>query len=148
MTVNIFAIILSLRDEQTGHNVKYIEDMSMLSKSHPLLAFSLSLTLFSMAGIPPLAAFVVNFNFFAALSSSLYFLAVFGILSSMLSCFYYLRVIKTMYFDQSKQPFPNVAMDHEKSWVITLTTFFVLFFFLYPNVAFLWTQKVALLFLG
>ena len=149
MTVNIFAIILSLRDEQTGHNVKYIEDMSMLSKSHPLLAFSLSLTLFSMAGIPPLAGFCSKFYlFFAALSSSLYFLAVFGILSSMLSCFYYLRVIKTMYFDQSKQPFPNVAMDHEKSWVITLTTFFVLFFFLYPNVAFLWTQKVALLFLG
>jgi len=130
MTVNIFAIILSLRDEQTGHNVKYIEDMSMLSKSHPLLAFSLSLTLFSMAGIPPLAGFCSKFYlFFAALSSSLYFLAVFGILSSMLSCFYYLRVIKTMYFDQSKQPFQNVTMDHEKSWVITLTTFFVLFFF-------------------
>ena len=149
MTVNIFAIILSFRDEQTGHNVKYIEDMSMLSKNQPLLAFSLSLTLFSMAGIPPLAGFCSKFYlFFAALSSSLYFLAVFGILSSMLSCFYYLRVIKTMYFDQSKQPFQNVTMDHEKSWVITLTTFFVLFFFLYPNVAFLWTQKVALLFLG
>jgi NADH:ubiquinone oxidoreductase subunit 2 (subunit N) len=102
-----------------------------------------------MAGIPPLAGFCSKFYlFFAALSSSLYFLAVFGILSSMLSCFYYLRVIKTMYFDQSKQPFQNVKMDHEKSWVITLTTLFVVFFFLYPNVAFLWTQKVALLFLG
>lgn len=149
MTLNIFAIVLSLRDEQTGQNVKYIEDMSMLSKSHPLLAFSLTLTMFSMAGIPPLAGFCSKFYlFFAALSSSLYFLAVFGILSSMLSCFYYLRVIKTMYFDQSKQPFQNVKMDHEKSWVITLTTLFVVFFFLYPNVAFLWTQKVALLFLG
>src|SRR6056300_2059094 len=48
MTLNIFAIVLSLRDEQTGQNVKYIEDMSMLSKSHPLLAFSLTLTMFSM----------------------------------------------------------------------------------------------------
>jgi proton-translocating NADH-quinone oxidoreductase chain N len=149
ITVNIFAIVLSLRDQQTGQNIKYIEDMSMLSKSHPLLAFSLTLTLFSMAGIPPLAGFCSKFYlFFAALSSSLYFLAVFGIFSSMLSCFYYLRVIKTMYFDQSKQPFKNVQMDHEKSWVITWTTFFVVFFFLHPNVAFLWTQKVALLFLS
>jgi proton-translocating NADH-quinone oxidoreductase chain N len=149
MTVNIFAVVLALRDVQTGQNVKYIEDLSMLSKSHPLLAFSFTLTLFSMAGIPPLAGFCSKFYlFFAALSSSLYLLAVFGILSSMLSCFYYLRVIKTMYFDQSKQPFQNVQMDQEKSWVITVTTFFIVFFFLYPNVAFLWTQKVALLFLG
>ena len=147
--INVFAGVLALRDQRTGYNVKYIEDMKMLSKSQPLLAFSFTLVLFSMAGIPPMAGFCSKFYlFFAALGASMYPLAIFGILSSMLSCFYYLRIIKTMYFDQTGQPLEVFQMDHEKSWVIAWTTFFTAFFFLYPSVIFLWAQKVALLFLG
>ena len=149
MTINVFAGVLAMRDQKTGHNIKYIEDMSSLSKNHPLLAISMTIVLFSMAGIPPMAGFCSKFYlFFAALGASIYPLVIFGILSSMLSCFYYLKVIKTMYFDQNKQSIETFQMDYEKSWVITWTTFFTAFFFLYPNVIFLWTQKVALIFLG
>jgi|TARA_B110000444_G_scaffold250497_1_gene277016 proton-translocating NADH-quinone oxidoreductase chain N len=149
MTVNIFAIILSSIDHAKTSRVKYIQDLGFLGQTHPVLAVTLSATLFSMAGIPPLAGFCSKFYlFFAAMSSSLYSLAILGVLTSVVSCFYYIRLIKIMYFEQPSHVNTFSAMDQEKATLIGLTSVFIVFFFLCPQSLFLWTYKVAYAFLG
>lgn len=164
MTINLFAIILSLREldgttsprlnkglEQGGvaqsgtHHLKYISDLGMLAKTNPILAFTFTCTLFSMAGIPPLAGFCSKFYiFFAALSSSLYLFAIFGVLTSVVSCFYYIRLIKIMYFEKPTKFIAYQRMDKEKSLMIGVTLFFMIFFFFYPSPLFLVAHKVAI----
>jgi NADH:ubiquinone oxidoreductase subunit 2 (subunit N) len=131
--------------EAPTHHLKYISDLGMLAKTNPILAFTLTCTLFSMAGIPPLAGFCSKFYiFFAALSSSLYLLAFIGVLTSVVSCFYYIRLIKIMYFEKPTQFISYQQMDKEKSILIGLTLFFMIFFFLYPSPLFLVAHKVAI----
>jgi proton-translocating NADH-quinone oxidoreductase chain N len=149
MTVNMFAIVLASVDHTQTSRLKYIQDLGLLAYTHPVLAVTLSATLFSMAGIPPLAGFCSKFYlFFAAMSSSLYVLAVLGVLSSVVSCFYYIRLIKIMYFEQPSQVTTFAAMDREKATLIGLTSVCIVFFFLCPQSLFLWTYKIAYLFLG
>jgi proton-translocating NADH-quinone oxidoreductase chain N len=153
MTINLFAIILSCQEshhdfekEKTGtYHLKYISDLGMLGQMNPVLAFTLTCTLFSMAGIPPLAGFCSKFYlFFAALSSSLYFLAFFGVLTSVVSCFYYIRMIKIMYFEKPTQFIAYQSMDREKSILLGITLFFMIFFFFYPSPLFFLAHQVAL----
>jgi len=153
MTINLFALVLSFQEssndferKKTGtYHLKYISDLAMLGKMNPLLALTLTCTLFSMAGIPPLAGFCSKFYlFFAALSSSLYFLAFFGVLTSVVSCFYYIRMIKIMYFEKPTQFIAYQSMDQEKSILLGLTLFFMIFFFFYPSPLFLVVHQVAL----
>ena len=149
MTVNIFAIVLASVDHSYTSRLKYIQDLGFLSQTHPILAVTLSATLFSMAGIPPLAGFCSKFYlFFAAMSSSLYGLAILGVLSSVVSCFYYIRLIKIMYFEAPSHVITFAPMDREKATLIGLTSMFIVFFFLCPHSIFLWTYKVAYMFLG
>jgi proton-translocating NADH-quinone oxidoreductase chain N len=148
MTMNMFASILALRQQGDGLRIKYLEDFHQLAKTNPLLALNISLNLFSIAGIPPLAGFCSKFYlFFAALSSSLYIGALIGVLTSVVSCFYYIRLIKVMYFENPQNCVSYERMDKEKSLVLGLTLFFILFFFIYPSPLFLLTHKVALAFL-
>ena len=111
MTICLFAITLSpvkklyLKSSLThltlsDSSVKYITDFALLGKNNPILALTLTIALFSIAGIPPLAGFYSKaFLFFAGLSSSMYLLAIVGVLTSVVSCFYYIRLIKIMYFE-------------------------------------------------
>jgi proton-translocating NADH-quinone oxidoreductase chain N len=153
MTLNVFAILLSLRSklpsishESSSVQVRYLSDLAMLSKTHPVLAITFTLTLFSMAGIPPLAGFCGKFYiFFSALSSSLYLLAFVGIFTSVVSCFYYIRVIKIMYFEKLPENVISFQpIDQEKAFVLAITLFFLVFFIFYPSPIFLIAQKVAL----
>ena len=154
MTINLFALLLSFQEShfhhmKTGTNgsyhLKYISDLGMLGKMNPLLALTLTCTMFSMAGIPPLAGFCSKFYlFFAALSSSLYILAFFGVLTSVVSCFYYIRMIKIMYFEKPTQFIAYQSMDREKSILLGITLFFMIFFFFYPSPLFLIAHQVAL----
>lgn len=149
MTINVFAIIISLRSrtqESSSIQIRYLDDLSMLSKTHPLLAITLSLTLFSMAGIPPLAGFCGKFYiFFSALNSSLYLLAFVGIFTSVISCFYYIRIIKIMYFEKLPTDILSFqAIDQSKSLILGISLFFLVFFIFYPSPIFLIAQKVAL----
>ena len=153
MTINLFAIILSCQEShhdfheiKTGtYHLKYISDLAMLGKMNPLLAFTLTCTMFSMAGIPPLAGFCSKFYlFFAALSSSLYVLAFFGVFTSVVSCFYYIRMIKIMYFEKPTHYIAYQSMDREKSILLGITLFFMIFFFFYPSPLFLIAHQVAL----
>jgi NADH-quinone oxidoreductase subunit N len=99
MTAGVFACILALRTE-TGH-AETIEDLSGLAKSRPGMAFVLAMLMFSLIGIPPLAGFFGKFYAFAAaIQAKLYILAVIGIVASVVSAFYYLRIVKVMYFDE------------------------------------------------
>ena len=176
MTINVFALLLSLRAKTSTYffenkegasasnlpvyeqrkeestQIRYISDLSLLSKTNPLLAFTFTITLFSMAGIPPLAGFCGKFYvFFAALSSSFYILAFVGIFTSVISCFYYIRLIKIMYFEKETQTPGNFqpinsfeSIDKTKSLILGFTLFFTLFFLFYPSPLFLIAHKVAL----
>ena len=143
MTLNVFGIVLAMNSKQS--RLRYLSDFGMLSASHPVLAFTFACTLFSMAGIPPLAGFCSKFYiFFAALSSGLYALALLGVLTSVVSCFYYIRLIKIMYFERPSRWLVYDGMDAEKALVIAASLFFVVFFFVYPSPLFLSAHKVAL----
>ena len=109
------------------------EDLSGLSKNHPVLSLSLLIILFSLAGIPPLAGFFAKFYvFMAVIEKSMYFLAIVGLVSTVIAAFYYLRIIKIIYFDPEKESYEN---NHGFGLKITLavSTILILIYFIYPS---------------
>jgi NADH:ubiquinone oxidoreductase subunit 2 (subunit N) len=141
MTINIFCIVLALRQNR----FKYIADLGALATTNPILAMTMSITMFSYAGIPPLAGFCSKFYlFFAALSCGAYLVAFVGIITSVISCFYYIRFVKIMYFDTPKTWILYKPMDREKSILLGISLFIITFFFLYPSPLFLVTHQMAL----
>ena len=111
-----------------------IEDLSGISKNHPLLSFAFLIILFSLAGIPPLAGFFAKFYIFmAVIEQSMYFLAITGLLATVVSAFYYLRIIKVIYFDSEKIKYDK---DHSLGLKLTLivSTFFLITYFVYPSI--------------
>ena len=130
MNVGTFACILSMR--QQGRYVEGIGDLSGLSKTHPMMAFALLIFLFSMAGIPPLAGFFGKwYVFMAAIESGLYALAIIGVLASVVGAFYYLRIIKIMYFDEADEPL-DAEIGGEMRVVMLVTAAVTLLFFVLP----------------
>ena len=131
MNLAFFSCLFMLK-----RNDKYyenIEDLSGLSKKHPILSFSLLIVLFSLAGIPPLAGFFAKFYvFLAVIEQSMYFLAIVGLLATVVAAFYYLRIIKIIYFDPEKEEYET---SHNLGLKITLaiSTIFILAYFLYPS---------------
>nr|YP_010881030.1 NADH dehydrogenase subunit 2 [Apopellia endiviifolia]WIA66163.1 NADH dehydrogenase subunit 2 [Apopellia endiviifolia]WIA66204.1 NADH dehydrogenase subunit 2 [Apopellia endiviifolia] len=143
MTVNVFAMVLALR--QQNRLIKYIADLGALAKTNPILAITLSIAMFSYAGIPPLAGFCSKFYlFFAALGCGAYLLALIGVVTSVISCFYYIRFVKIMYFDTPKTWILYKPMDREKSLLLAITVFFITSSFPYPSPLFLVTHQMAL----
>ena len=107
MTLGTFACILSMRRD--GVMVETISDLSGLSRTKPAMAFMLAMLLFSLAGVPPLAGFFGKFYvFLAAVNAGLYTLAVIGVLSSVVGAFYYLSIVKVMYFDAPAPAFQRI----------------------------------------
>ena len=131
MNLGLFSCLLMMK-----RNNKYfedIEDLSGLSKNHPLMSLSLLVILFSLAGIPPLAGFFAKFYIFkSVLEQSMYFLAIVGLLSTVVAAFYYLRIIKIMYFDKEKEKY-----DTEHSlWLkfsLMFSTLLILIYFIFPS---------------
>tara|TARA_B100001173_G_scaffold291204_1_gene282438 strand:+ start:43 stop:444 length:402 start_codon:yes stop_codon:yes gene_type:complete len=118
------------RDENYFEN---IQDLSGLSKNHPLLSFSLLVVLFSLAGIPPLAGFFAKFYIFmAVIEQSMYLLAIVGLLSTVIAAFYYLRIIKIIYFDPEKEKYDSNHRVGLK-FTIVVSTIFILVYFIYPS---------------
>jgi NADH-quinone oxidoreductase subunit N len=129
MTLGTFAVILAMR--RNGEMVEEIGDLAGLSRSNPALAFFLALLLFSLAGIPPLAGFFAKFYvFLAAIEAGLYTLSVIGVLASVVGAYYYLLIVKIMYFDEPVQGFQ--PMPAELKAVLGVTGLFNLLFFVYP----------------
>ena len=141
MTINVFAVVLSLRQNR----FQYISDLGAFARTNPILAITLSITMFSYAGIPPLAGFCSKFAlFFAALGCGAYLLALVGVVTSVISSFYYIRFVKVMYFDTPNTWILYKPMDREKSLLLAITLFCITFFFLYPSPLFLVTHQMAL----
>jgi NADH-quinone oxidoreductase subunit N len=125
MTLGAFACILSMRRRDAM--VEDISDLAGLSKTNPIMAFMLAMILFSLAGIPPLAGFFAKFYvFLAAIEANLYALAVIGVLASVVGAYYYLRIIKIMYFDEPAEGFESMPM--ELRLVLGVSGAFVLLF--------------------
>lgn len=129
-TVGAFACVLSMRRQ--GQQVEDISELSGLAQRNKMLAFILAMLMFSLAGIPPLAGFFGKyFVFAAAVRAELYVLAVIGVLSSVVGAFYYLRIIKMIYFDEPAPAFD--PMDREVKYVAVLSGVFALAFVVFAR---------------
>jgi len=131
MNLALFSCIFMMRRNE--NYFENIDDLSGLSKNHPVLSFSMLIILFSLAGIPPLAGFFAKFYIFkAVIEQSMYFLAIVGLLSTVIAAFYYLRIIKIIYFDPEKEKYDK---DHPIGLKLSLllSTTFILIYFIYPN---------------
>ena len=131
MNLGLFSCLLMMKRDNNYY--ENIDDLSGLSKNHPLLSLSLLVILFSLAGIPPLAGFFAKFYIFkSVLEQSMYFLAIVGLLSTVVAAFYYLRIIKIMYFDKEKEKYDT---DHSL-WLkfsLAASTLLILIYFIFPG---------------
>ena len=131
MNIGIFSCLYLLQKD--GEYKENISDLSGISKKSPLLAISFLIILFSLAGIPPLGGFFAKFYIFTAvLEHKMYALAIIGLLTTVISAFYYLRIIKTIYFDDNVITFDEVKNKSAKISIL-ISCSILLTFFLYPS---------------
>ena len=131
MNLSVFGCIFMMKREDNF--LENINDLSGLSKNHPLLALCFLISLFSLAGIPPLAGFFAKFYIFmSVIESKMYALAIIGLLTTVISAFYYLRIIKIIYFDKPKKSFENTT-DLGLRASLVMATIAILIYFIYPS---------------
>jgi len=130
MTLGTFACIVAMR--RAGQPFEDIGDLAGLARTNPAMAFLFAMLLFSMAGVPPLAGFFAKFYvFLAAIKAGLFALAVLGVLASVVGAYYYLMIVKIMYFDEPVAAFD--PMERGVRTVLGVTGLFVILFFAYPG---------------
>ncbi len=130
MNIGAFACILCMR--RNGAMVEDIDDLGGLAKSHPMMALALLIFMFSLAGIPPMAGFFGKlYIFLAAIEAELYALAIIGVIASVVGAFYYLRIVKIMYFDEGVEQLDK-PIGRSLSTIITAAGLFTFLFFLWP----------------
>ena len=131
MNLGIFSCIFMMKRQ----NIFYedVQDLSGLSKNHPIISFCMLVLLFSLAGIPPLAGFFAKFYIFmAVIKVEMYTLAIIGLMTTVISAFYYLRIIKIIYFDEPKEIFEtnqNIGLKIS----LLLSTIVIVLYFIYPS---------------
>lgn len=137
----VWDIILLLRLKRKQYSNKYskeLGDLSLLSKSNPMLAVFLSIAMFSIAGIPPLVGFLAKMNVFLVLiSMSFYFVAFTSILCSIAATFYYIRIVKVLYFENLLVGKLYYPINKPKTFLLSVLVFFLIYFFLNPTVLYL-----------
>ncbi len=133
MNIAIFAIILSIKVK--NDYLINIYDLRGLSKSNPIVSLSIAIIMLSMAGIPPFLGFFGKFYvFIAALERDLYILSVLGVISSVISAFYYLRIIKIIYFDENiEEKNLNFKISFQSKIILIVSLFIIIFFIFYPS---------------
>ena len=143
MNLAFFSSLLMLK-----RNEKYFEnldDLSGLSKNHPLLSIAMLVTLFSLAGIPPLAGFFAKFYIFlAVIEKEMYALAIIGLLSTVVAAFYYLRIIKIAYFDEKIEKYDQNHNYGLKATLI-ISTILILTYFIYPGALLSAVSKILII---
>lgn len=132
MNMGTFACLYLMKTD--GNYTEKIEDLSGLSRDKPLFAFSFLILFFSLAGIPPLGGFFAKFFvFMSVIESELYALAIIGLLTTVISAFYYLKVIKIIYFDNNK-----IKFDEIRNMSVKITIFIsclaLSLYFIYPSI--------------
>ena len=131
MNVAIFTIILSIKIKD--RYIEMINDLSGISDKKPIISLCISIIMFSMAGIPPFAGFFGKFYIFvAALESNLLYLAILGVIASVISAYYYLRIVKVMYFENSNFEY-SLIFSKKANLILILSIFAFTFFIFYPS---------------
>ena len=131
MNLGIFSCIFMMKRKDIFY--EDIQDLSGLSKNHPIISVCLLVLLFSLAGIPPLAGFFAKFYvFMAVIKVEMYTLAIIGLITTVISAFYYLRIIKIIYFDDAKEIF-EIDQNLGLKVSLFLSTIIILIYFIYPN---------------
>jgi NADH-quinone oxidoreductase subunit N len=131
MTLGTWAVILCMR--RNGRMLEGISDLAGLSRTQPSLALALAIFMFALSGIPPTAGFFAKlYVFLAAIDANLAGLAVIGVVTSVVSAFYYLRIVKVMYFDEPAAAFDR-PLTAELTGVVFVTAVLTLFFFALPG---------------
>ncbi len=132
MNIGAFGFIFLMK-----RGTKYIEEideLAGLSKNHPMMSLSLLVILFSLAGIPPLAGFFAKFYIFmSVIESGMYTLAIIGLVTTVVSAFYYIRIVKIMYFDDPRKPFEN-DKEYGIYTSMAISCLLLITFFLYPSI--------------
>jgi NADH-quinone oxidoreductase subunit N len=131
MNLGLFSCLFMLKKDNKYY--ENLEDLSGLSKNHPLLSLSMLIILFSLAGIPPLAGFFAKFYVFKiVIEQSMYPLAIIGLLSTVIAAYYYLRIVKIIYFDKEKEIYDeNHSLPLKLS--LTISTLLILLYFIFPS---------------
>ena len=134
MTIATFSILLSIRKQGNLSKLKYLNDLSGLFVSNPQLALAFSIVMFSMCGIPPLAGFFSKmFIFISAINMEMYFLAIIGVMTSVIASFYYIRIIKLMFFDSTTKINNLSPISKENSLFLSVCCLFLITFFVWPT---------------
>ena len=129
--LGVFACIISL-EKNEGETISNTDDLSGLSKKYPFISFSMAMLMFSFAGIPPLAGFFGKYLIFrSAIENGLIEIAVFGLIISVVAAFYYIRIIKIMYFDESNIKITMLSSKGLNITNVICTIFIVFFIFIY-----------------
>lgn len=132
MTIGAFAVVLMMK--QRDRMVEQISDLAGLGERQPMLALAMTIMMFSMAGIPPLAGFFGKlFIFQAAVSAGLYTLAVIGVLASVIAAYYYLRIIKVMYFESAGDDAIDTADDRRLNLLLGVSASLLVLFIVFPG---------------
>ena len=148
MFIGTFACLLSLKGK-TPEGVQDIEDLKGIATLHPKLSFILAVFMFSLAGIPPLGGFFAKLYVFkAAIAAELFWLAIVGVLTSVVAAYYYLKIVKAMYFDDLPEtPAPShgqlLVLSAEITVVLNICAAIILLFFMFPNVVLEMAQRAA-----
>jgi len=142
ISLSFFSILLSLR--LNNAKLVYLTDFVLLSKHNPTLAIAIAFLFFSMAGIPPLAGFFSKlYVFLAAVQVHLFPLLILVVFASVIGCFYYIRLIKLIYFDQSYLNQSFSILSKESAYILSFGLFILIFFFVYPDPLLLLSKKLA-----
>jgi NADH-quinone oxidoreductase subunit N len=146
MTIGFFSFMLGVQNYKTRTLNVYLTDLTNIGKTNPALALGVSLILFSMVGLPPLAGFFGKmYLFLAAVNSELYVVAIIGVLSSVVAAFYYIRIIKLMYFESSKVYTLHKQMDLANAYVLGVSLVLLFIFFISSDALLLSCHRVGLL---
>lgn len=142
MNIGAFACIMAMR--RGDRQVENINELGGLGKTHPAMAAALTIFMFSMAGIPPLAGFFGKlYIFLAAIEAQLYTLAIIGVLTSVVSAYYYIRIIKIMYFDEPGIEPLESPLPRSITGILVVSSMFILLFFLMPAPLIGWAEAAA-----
>jgi NADH-quinone oxidoreductase subunit N len=145
MTLAFFSFILGIQKMKDIRFNMYISDLSNLGQVNPVLAFTITLVMLSMVGLPPLAGFFGKlYLFLAAMQSELYSVVIIGILSSVVAAFYYVRIIKVMFFESIGNFTTYKQMDKLNALILSSCLYFLIFFFAYPHPFLMCMHEISL----
>jgi proton-translocating NADH-quinone oxidoreductase chain N len=146
MTLGFFSFMLGMQKYKTKSLNVYLTDLTNIGKTNTIVAMAVTLILFSMIGLPPLAGFFGKmYLFFAVMNSELYAAAILGVLSSVVAAFYYIRIIKLMYFENSKTFTLYKPMDQANSYVLGISLFLLIVFFVSSDALLFSCYRIGLL---